>query len=71
MAQPSDNLETKKLTWQAENTHPNLIEAFTESMREVVDPEIGLNIIELGLIRDLMIDDSCHNLWPLENLLVR
>jgi metal-sulfur cluster biosynthetic enzyme len=30
-------------------------------LREVVDPEIGLNVIELGLIRDLIItDDSAH-----------
>jgi len=29
-----------------------------EAMREVVDPEIGLNIIELGLIRDLKLLDG-------------
>ena len=27
-------------------------------MREVVDPEIGLNIIELGLLRDLIIEED-------------
>jgi metal-sulfur cluster biosynthetic enzyme len=43
-------------TWQAESSHPELIEPFKEKMREVVDPEIGLNIIELGLIRDLIIE---------------
>lgn len=58
MSQSSDNLDTKKLIWQAEHTHPELIETFTEAMREVVDPEIGLNIIELGLIRDLKVDDT-------------
>lgn len=42
--------------WQAETTHPELVEPFREKMREVVDPEIGLNIIELGLIRDLRIE---------------
>ncbi|MBN1149583.1 MAG: DUF59 domain-containing protein [Anaerolineales bacterium] len=47
-----------KATWQAEGTHPELIEAFKEAMREVIDPELGLNIIELGLIRDLIIEDE-------------
>jgi metal-sulfur cluster biosynthetic enzyme len=45
-------------TWQAESTHPELIEPFRENMREVIDPEIGLNIIELGLVRNLVIDDE-------------
>jgi metal-sulfur cluster biosynthetic enzyme len=47
-----------KVVWQAESTHPELISPFTETMREIVDPEIGLNIIELGLIRDLRIQDD-------------
>jgi metal-sulfur cluster biosynthetic enzyme len=29
-----------------------------EGLREVIDPEIGLNVIELGLIRDLEIIDG-------------
>jgi metal-sulfur cluster biosynthetic enzyme len=49
---------TAKLTWQAEQTHPELIEGFLTAMREVVDPELGLNIIELGLIRDIKIQDN-------------
>jgi metal-sulfur cluster biosynthetic enzyme len=44
--------------WQAESTHPELVEPFKEKMREVVDPEIGLNIVELGLIRDLKIEEA-------------
>ena len=44
------------LIWQIDNTHPELVEPVKESLREVVDPEIGLNIIELGLIRDVRID---------------
>jgi metal-sulfur cluster biosynthetic enzyme len=44
--------------WQAESTHPDLVEPFREKMREVIDPEIGLNIIELGLVRDLKIEDD-------------
>jgi metal-sulfur cluster biosynthetic enzyme len=31
-------------------------EQLTESLRSVIDPEIGLNIIELGLVRNLDVD---------------
>lgn len=51
----------QKVIWQAESSHPELAEVVRESLREVVDPEIGLNVIELGLIRDLIInEDSAH-----------
>ena len=44
--------------WQADSTHPQLSAALREKLREVVDPEIGLNIIELGLVRDVTIEDD-------------
>lgn len=53
-----NNPDQPKLKWQAEETHPDLIEGFKEKMREVVDPEIGLNIMELGLVRDLKIEEK-------------
>jgi len=42
-----------KVTWQAEGQDPAKADEIREALREVVDPEIGLNIIELGLIRDV------------------
>ena len=33
-------------------------EEIKESLRAVIDPEIGLNIIELGLIRDILINED-------------
>jgi metal-sulfur cluster biosynthetic enzyme len=29
-----------------------------ESLRSVIDPEIGMNIVELGLVRNLEIDEA-------------
>jgi metal-sulfur cluster biosynthetic enzyme len=44
--------------WQIDSTHPELVEPVTESLREVIDPEIGLNIIQLGLIRNITINEG-------------
>ncbi|MFO7538932.1 MAG: metal-sulfur cluster assembly factor [Chloroflexota bacterium] len=33
-------------------------EELTEALRSVIDPEIGLNIVELGLLRNLDIDEE-------------
>jgi len=44
--------------WEIDSTHPHLVEPVTEALRTVVDPEIGLNIIQLGLIRNVKIEDN-------------
>ena len=33
-------------------------EELLESLRNVIDPEIGMNVVELGLIRNLELDDE-------------
>jgi len=49
------------LIWQAESTHPKIAQDLKEKLREVVDPEIGLDIIQLGLVRDVVIKDDSAN----------
>jgi metal-sulfur cluster biosynthetic enzyme len=44
--------------WDIDVSHPDLVEPVTEALRTIVDPEIGLNIIQLGLIRNVKIEDN-------------
>ncbi|MCY4464278.1 MAG: iron-sulfur cluster assembly protein [Chloroflexi bacterium] len=44
-----------------ENMQPDIEAGLYEAMRAVIDPEIGMNIIELGLVRGVEFDDeSAH-----------
>lgn len=47
-----------KVTWQADGTHPDSADSLREKLREVVDPELGLDIIELGLVRDVRFSED-------------
>ena len=44
--------------WKIENTHPDKAKKLDTALREIIDPEIGLNIIELGLVRNIILDDD-------------
>ncbi|MEX2143164.1 MAG: iron-sulfur cluster assembly protein [Anaerolineales bacterium] len=48
----------KQAIWEIESTHPTLTEPVEASLRQVVDPEIGLNVIELGLVRNVQVDEK-------------
>lgn len=49
------------LIWEADSTNPDQSEKVRQALREVMDPEIGLSVVELGLVRDLRIlEDSQH-----------
>ena len=45
--------EPKKTHWQAETTNPESCEILRKALREVRDPELGLDIIQLGIVRDV------------------
>ena len=44
--------------WQIESTNPEIVEKVTNAFKEIQDPEIGLDIIQLGLVRDVKIEEN-------------
>ena len=44
--------------WDAETTHPETCDQLRKGLSQVLDPELGLNIIQLGLIRNVKITDD-------------
>lgn len=51
MSEPLQN----KPVWEIESTHPDLVEPLTEELNKVMDPEIGLNVLQLGLVRNVAV----------------
>jgi len=52
------NQPSNPAIWDIETTHPEIVPAVKEKMREVVDPEIGLDVIALGLVRNIQISED-------------
>ncbi len=50
----SDNFANKPI-WEIESTHPDLVDPLITELTKVMDPEIGLNILELGLVRNVAV----------------
>lgn len=47
-----------QIKWSIHDTHPNLVEDVRARLSEVVDPEIGMSIIQLGLVRDVSLEND-------------
>ncbi len=54
----SEESEIKEIQWTIHTTDPDKVQLLREKLSEVVDPEIGMNIIQLGLIRDVSIENN-------------
>jgi len=54
----NESKELNKITWAIHETHPDIVETMREKLSEVVDPEIGLNIIQLGMVREVEIENE-------------
>jgi metal-sulfur cluster biosynthetic enzyme len=53
------------ILWDIHETHPQLVPPLREKLSEVVDPEIGMNVIQLGLIRKVRIENGSANIYIL------
>jgi metal-sulfur cluster biosynthetic enzyme len=49
---------TNRPVWEAEAVYPGLCDQLKKGFSEIYDPELGLNIIQLGLIRNVKINEE-------------
>lgn len=49
---------TNRPPWDAETGHQEACEQLRKGLSEILDPELGLNVVQLGLIRNVKIDDE-------------
>ena len=49
--------------WQAEKQDPARAEKIRDALREVADPELGLDVIQLGLVRDVAFEPGKVSAW--------
>jgi len=47
-----------KVVWDIESTNPELVEPLKDALKEVTDPELGLSVLELGLIRNVVVSKN-------------
>ncbi len=53
----SDNPQNRPV-WDIESYNPELVQSLTDELNKVVDPEIGLNVLQLGLVRNVAITNG-------------
>ena len=53
---------TNQIRWTLHDTNPEIVEPVRTKLGEVVDPEIGMSIIQLGLVRDVSMENEIAHL---------
>lgn len=61
----SDAIPSNPIHWDIHDTHPDLVPVLREKLAEVVDPEIMLNVLQLGLVRKVSIENGEAKLYIL------
>jgi len=51
-----------EIQWTIHQTHPERVQEVRARLSEVIDPEIGMNIIQLGLVRNVEIENGIGRL---------
>ena len=54
----NESKELNQITWAIHETHPDVVEPMREKLSEVIDPEIGMSIIQLGMVREVEIEND-------------
>jgi len=61
----SDEIPANSIHWEIHETHPDLVPVLRAKLAEVVDPEITLNVLQLGLVRKVSIENGVAKLYVL------
>ena len=61
----SPETPSNPIHWDIQDTHPDLVPSLREKLAEVVDPEIMLNVLQLGLVRKVRIENGEGKLYVL------
>jgi metal-sulfur cluster biosynthetic enzyme len=55
---PEVDLEAAQAAQSGQTAAPAKVEDVTEALKDVVDPELGINVVDLGLIYGITVDDT-------------
>ncbi len=54
---------TNPIRWAIHETHLELVQPLREKLAEVIDPEIGMNVLQLGLIRRVEVEGEIVKMY--------